>query len=310
LARRGHEVTLFATADSRCPVPLRSPVPVSYSVDSEKWDWQVYEAHQAREAFAAFRDFDVIHCHAYHFGMLFCDFVPVPSLHSVHIEPGPDYLFLARRTRNRHLHFASRHQARDFADLTGVHVVPHGVDMGQFRAPKPGERGDYLAFLGRFIPDKGPLEAIEIAKRAGLPLKLAAPRNAYYDHAIQSHVDGRNIQYVGELRGSEKSEFLSRARALVYPVRRGEPFGLVLVEAMASGLPVLALDEGAVPEIVAPGETGWIGKSVEDLVEAAGRLDGFDPARIRAIAESQWSGERMIDNMEKLLLQIVEEGRP
>jgi glycosyltransferase involved in cell wall biosynthesis len=308
LVKRGHEVSLYATADSRTSAALRSPVASSYSMDPTKWDWQLYEAFQAREGFAAWRDFDIIHCHSYHFGLLFCDFVPVPSLHTVHIDAGPDCRFLADRTKNRHLHFASQWQARDFAGCDGVHVIPHGIPMGEFRLADYGERGDYLAFLGRFIPEKGPLEAIEIARRAGMPLKLAAPRTQYFEQVIRPHVDGRAIEYVGELSGSEKAKFLANSRALLYPVRRGEPFGLVLVEAMACGVPVLAFGEGAVPEIVSHGKTGWIGRDIEELARAAARLDDFDPLSIRQHAEDHFSSERMIDQLERLMLRIVEKG--
>jgi glycosyltransferase involved in cell wall biosynthesis len=310
LTRRGHEVTLFATADSHVSCALRSPVATSYTTDAGKWDWQLYEAFQAREAFGAWRDFDLIHCHSYHFGLLYCDSVPIPSLHTVHIEPGPDFRFLAERTHNRHLHFASVWQAREFAGVPGAHVIPHGIDLGQYRVAAPAERGDYLAFLGRFIPEKGPLEAIAIAGQADMPLKLAAPHNDYYERVIRPHVDGRQVEYVGEVRGSSKTEFLSRARGLLYPVRRGEPFGLVLIEAMASGLPVLALGEGAVPEIVRHGETGWIGQDPVELARAARQLESFDPQAIRRRAEAHYSSEAMVERVEALMRRIVEEHHP
>src|SRR5690606_29254292 len=124
------------------------------------WDWQLYESFQVREAFRAANEFDVIHTHSYHFGLLYCDFVATPSVHSVHIEPGPDYRFLAERTTNRRIAFCSRYQARDFGGLSGIDVVPHGIDVGAFRVAPPAEREDYVLFLGRLMPDKGPLEAI------------------------------------------------------------------------------------------------------------------------------------------------------
>ncbi|MCC5874994.1 MAG: glycosyltransferase, partial [Candidatus Sumerlaeia bacterium] len=126
LVNRGHEVTLFALPSSRTAARLESPVKSSYADGVNAWDWQVYESFQVREAFRQWRDFDIIHCHSYHFGMLYCDFVPIPSLHSIHIEPGPDYLFLAQNTRNRHLHFCSQYQARDFSGVANTHVIPHG----------------------------------------------------------------------------------------------------------------------------------------------------------------------------------------
>lgn len=307
LVARGHDVTLFATAGSRTTAALRSPVPTGYRDDPRMWDWQLYEAYQAREAFAAWRDFDVIHCHAYHFGLLFCDFVPTPSLHSVHVEPGPDYLFLAQRTHNRHLHFCSRYQAEGFAGVAGVHVIPHGIDVNRFHVAPPQAREDYAVFLGRFIPDKGPLAAIRAAREFDIPLKLAAPANEYFEEAIRPEVDGRDVEYVGEVRNAEKADLLARARALLYPVERGEPFGLVLVEAMASGLPVVATNRGAVPEIVEHGRTGWIAEDPADLVRGLREVERLDRDAIRRRAEERFSSAVMVDRIEKTLVTVAEE---
>jgi glycosyltransferase involved in cell wall biosynthesis len=309
LVRRGHEVTLFAVAGSRTSASLRSPVKTSYTDNPRKWDFQLYEAYQVCEAFRAWRDFDVIHCHSYLHGLLFCDWVPIPSLHALHIRFGPDLRFLATRTSNRHLQFSSQWQARHCRDLPGVHVIPHGVEMAQFRVAPPKERGEHLAFLGRFIPEKGALQAIQLAKASSLPLKLAGPRNDLFAEKIAPLLDGRQFEYVGELQGRAKADFLATARALIYPIQRPEPFGLVLIEAMACGLPILALSRGAVPEIVVHGQTGWIAKSKTDLLEGLRVVDALDRQTIRRHAEERFSSEVMIDRIERLLLDIVAESR-
>jgi len=306
----GHEVTLFATADSRASVRLLSPVETGYTADPNKWDWQLYETYQAREAFARARQFDVIHCHAYHFGLLFCDAAPTPSLHSLHVEPGPDTTFLLRRTRRRRVHCCSRFQAAALDGLPGVHVVPHGLDLSRYGVAEPAEREDYVAFLGRFTPDKGVLEAIDLCARAGLPLRLAAPVNDYYRQAVAPRVDGRRVQCAGELRGRDKAQFLARARALLYPIRRPEPFGLVLVEALASGLPVVAYDRGAVAEIIDHGRTGWLGREPEDLLTGLERVEKLDRQAVRREAEVRFSAERMIQDLEALLLHTIEAPEP
>lgn len=306
LVRRGHDVTLFATADSKTSARLVSPVERSYMADVSKWDWQLYEAHQVSEVFRRADEFDVIHCHSYHFGLLFCDFVRTPSLHSFHIEPGPDYRFLAERTRNRHLQFCSQWQAREFDGMKGIHVIPHGIDLAQFPFHAEGARENYFAFLGRMIPEKGILEAIDLAERTGIPLKIAAPANDYYEQNVRHRIDGKAIEYLGELGPSERAEFLGKARALIYPVQRAEPFGLVLVEAMACGTPVLALNQGAVPEIVRDGETGWICNNLEELVNKADRIDHLDRKQIRKYVEQNFSSEIMIDRLESLMREIVE----
>lgn len=307
LVGRGHEVTLFALPDSRTAARLVSPVEKSYVDGVEAWDWQVYESFQVREAFRQWRDFDVIHCHSYHFGLLYCDFVPTPSLHSFHIEPGPDYRFLAGQTRNRHLHFCSRYQARDFSDIDHTHVIHHGLDLGTFTAPRQEEGGNYLAFLGRFIPGKGVDLAVKLARQTGFPLRLAGPHNEYFREKIEPHLVPGLIDYIGEVSGREKVDFLSGAHALVYPILDGEPFGLVLVEAMACGTPVIALNRGAVPEIVDHGSTGWVVDSFVEMVrgiEEVGRLD----RRSISQAARRFSHHRMVDEIENLM-KMIHEGR-
>ncbi|MCA9431452.1 MAG: glycosyltransferase family 4 protein [Candidatus Omnitrophica bacterium] len=306
LVERGHEVTLFASADSETTARLWSPVPLERHRNPAAWDWQIYEAFQVREAFRMWEEFDLIHCHSYHFGLLYCDLVPTPSLHSVHIEPGPDYRFLAESTTNRSLHFCSRFQAREFERVEGIEVIPHGVDPTLYDPKPDGKPGKYLAYLGRFHPDKGLPEAIEIAKKSGIPLKLAGPINDYYSNLLEPMIDGSHIQMVGEVDAKEKAKFLQDAKALLFPIQRGEPFGLVLIEAMACGVPVLATNRGAVSEIVVHGETGWIGESVEDLLEGIRRLEEFDPAKIRRHVEVNFSNARMVDRLENLMTRIVE----
>lgn len=309
LVRRGHEVTLFALPMSRTSARLVSPVKLSYTEGADAWDWQVYESYQVREAFMRWREFDIIHCHSYHFGMLYCDFVPTPSLHSFHIEPGPDYLFLARNTVNRHLHFCSRHQARDFAGVGNTHVVPHGLDLSICRPSLPvAERENYLAFLGRFIPGKGVDMAIRMAKETGFPLKLAGPENDYFRERVRPHLSPGLIEYAGEVAGQEKVDFLARAHALVYPILDGEPFGLVLVEAMACGTPVIALGCGAVPEIIDHGVTGWIAESYDGMIRGMDEVRALDPVRIIHEANSRFTHQRMTDGIERIMKLIVEEG--
>jgi len=309
LIRRGHEVTLFAVAASQTSAHLCSPVETSYAADPRKWDWQLYEAYQVSQAFRDAARFDLIHCHAYSYGFLFCDSVATPSLHSLHIEPGHDTRFLATRTRNRWIHFSSKFQAREFADVPRVHIIPHGIELAQYRVAGPDDRENYLLFLGRFIPEKGPLEAIDIARRAGVPLKLAAPENDYFREILRPQIDGKQIRYIGEVAGDTKRELLTRARALIYPIRDPEPFGLVLLEALASGLPILAFNRGSVSEIVTPGRTGFVGQTGSDLIEQLDSVDSLDRQEIRRDAEERFSHETMLDRLEQLMSHIVAEAK-
>lgn len=305
LVRRGHEVTLFALPSSRTSARLSSPVRQSYADGAgEGWDWQLYEAFQVREAFRRWREFDAIHCHSYHHGLLFCDFVPIPSLHSIHIEPGPDYRFLARRTANRALLFCSRHQARGFDDIPGTHIVPHGLDLDDCEPLPDSERGGYLAYLGRFIPGKGADLAVDYALESGIPLRLAGPRSPWFDEAIAPRLRPGLVDYAGSLDSADARRFLARSEALLYPIRDGEPFGLVLAEAMACGAPVVAFGRGAVPEIVEHGATGFIAEDGPGFVRGIRACAALDRGAVSARAKELFGHRRMAQSVERILASL------
>jgi glycosyltransferase involved in cell wall biosynthesis len=179
----------------------------------------------------------------------------------------------------------------------------HGLDTHNFEPGTVPE--DYLVFLGRFTPGKGVLAAIEIARRAGTRLLMAAPMSDYYRTSIAPHVDGEQIQYLGELDFAAKTALLRRARALLYPVQEGEPFGLVLVEAMACGTPIAALRCGAVPEIVRDGVSGYAFESVQELIAGLPRVYALDRLRVRAHAVECFDARRMVDDYERLYERVV-----
>jgi glycosyltransferase involved in cell wall biosynthesis len=216
-----------------------------------------------------------------------------PLLHSVHYTPAPEEVALWQRVPDAPFVALSDQQARHLAGLRVVATIPHGLDLARF-AVSPAA-GAYLVFLGRFTEGKGALDAIEIARRVGLPLKLAAEENAYYQEHIAAHVDGRHVEYVGEVDHDGKVALLGGARALLYPIRDGEPFGLVLAEAMACGTPVAALAAGAVPEFVDDGVTGRAFASVDALVAGLGDVLALDRSAVRRRAEERFDANRMID---------------
>jgi glycosyltransferase involved in cell wall biosynthesis len=191
-------------------------------------------------------------------------------------------------------------QRRALPEANWVANIPHGYPLDRYRMlpPGPGSAdGDYLAFLGRIAPDKGIDTAIDIARAAGMKLKIAARINSfdrpYWEEVIAPRVDGHDVAYVGEIGDDRKSEFLSRARALVFPIRWPEPFGLVMIEAMACGTPVIVFPAGAVPEVIEDGLTGRIVGSVADAVRAVGEVAALDRAAIRARFEERFGADRM-----------------
>jgi glycosyltransferase involved in cell wall biosynthesis len=192
----------------------------------------------------------------------------------------------------------SRDQRRSLArPINWVGNVYHGLprDLLPFRA---NPKGDYLAFLGRISPEKGPDRAIEIAARAGMKLKIAAKIDrvdqAYWDETVAPMIAAHpNVEYIGEINESQKADFLGNARALLFPIDWPEPFGLVMIEAMACGTPVIAFRCGSVPEVITPGKSGFIVKTPDEAIEALAKVEALDRTKVRESFEKRFTVERM-----------------
>jgi glycosyltransferase involved in cell wall biosynthesis len=186
-------------------------------------------------------------------------------------------------------------------------VVLHSVDTSRFAFR--ADPDDYLLFLGRFTPGKGVLQAIEVARRVGLPLRLAAAENDYYRDEIAPLVDGTHVSYVGEVDFAGKVALYGGARALLYPVQAGEPFGLVLAEAMACGTPAAALDCGAVREVVDDNVTGGIFADVDAMARGLARVLALDRSRVHRHAVARFGVDRMVDEYVAAYRAVVEQHR-
>ena len=295
LVARGHEVTLFATGNSRTSARLVATFARGYSDDPSLWPWELCELFNLSAAIERSRDFDVIHYQAMYapMSLAFSRVSQAPVVQTLHHAPSPPEVELWRRYPDAPFVAISSEQARLLEGLNVIATVHHGMDAGAFVfRPKPE---DYLLFLGRFTEGKGVLPAIEAARRAGMRLLLAAAENEYYRDTVAPHVDGRDIVYAGEVDHQAKVALLGGARALIYPVQAGEPFGLVVAEAMLCGTPVAALDRGAVRELVTDGETGGVFDSLDALVEGLPRVFALDRARVRASAVERFGADRMVD---------------
>jgi glycosyltransferase involved in cell wall biosynthesis len=187
-------------------------------------------------------------------------------------------------------------------------TVYHGLPLDLLRFTDT-PRGGYLAFLGRISPEKRPDRAIEIARHSGLPLKIAAKVDLadrdYFERHIEPLLDDPLVEYIGEIGESQKSEFLGNARALLFPIEWPEPFGLVIIESMACGTPVIAFPRGSVPEVIEEGVTGFVVESVEEAVAAVHRLDTLDRATIRRRFEEAFSATRMACDYEELYRKVL-----
>jgi glycosyltransferase involved in cell wall biosynthesis len=306
LVARGHEVTLFATGDSRTEAELRFYFTRGYEHDPDLWDWQLTEYLHAGHAYAHAAEFDVIHCHSYHFGLPFAQFVATPTVHTHHVHVEPGVIKAYRRRPDVHLVAVSKHHARAYEGRPNVELIPHGIDTAAFPFSETG--GDYLLFLGRMIRDKGPAQAIQIARSAGMPLILAGPVEQGFAEFVAPLLGGDAVRYVGRVAQPERDQLLAGAAALLYPLLYPEPFGLVPVEAMACGTPVLATDIGAVSELVEPGRSGYLAPNWEDLIELVPRALELDRREIRRCAVERFDYRRMVDQHEALYMRLVGAG--
>jgi glycosyltransferase involved in cell wall biosynthesis len=295
LVARGHQVTLFATGTSRTSADLHVTLPKGYGEDLAQWPWEMCEMLNLAAALERATDFDVIHYQAmsWPISLPMTRLVPVPLVQTIHHAPGHDEIALWSRYPEAPFIAISAEQATRLAGLNVVATIHHAVDMDAFTFSATPE--DYLLYLGRFTEGKGILQAIEVARRTSRRLILAAAENDYYRTNVAHYVDGKQIVYAGEVGHAAKAALLGGAQALVYPVQAAEPFGLVLIEAMACGTPVAALGRGAVREIVDEGVTGIISESLDDLIARLPVLTSLDRVRIRERAAARFGVPRMID---------------
>jgi glycosyltransferase involved in cell wall biosynthesis len=306
LVRRGHDVTLFASGDSVTAARLVAVTPRALRLDAGSRD--VLAAEFIRELDLVFRNadaFDLIHCHVDYLAYPFAGLVATPTLHTVHGRLDLPYLRpVYRQFTTVPLVSISDAQRAPVANLglTWAGTVHHGLSPASM--PFTAEPEGYLAFLGRLSPEKQPDVAIEVARRAGMPLRIAAKIDAadreYYERVVAPLLDDPLVEFVGEIDDAHKAAFLGNARALLFPIDWPEPFGLVMIEAMACGTPVVARPCGSVPEIVRPGVNGFIADSVAELVDAVKRIDTIDRARCREDFEERFSVRRMVDDYEAL----------
>ena len=304
LVRRGHDVTLFAVGDSVTTAELRSCYAQGYRETEEIWDWRVPETLNAAWAFEHANDFDVMHSHSYHFALPFSRFVSTPVVHTYHVQLGPEVLEGFRRYPEAHLVAISNFQRSELDGFDDVPVIHNGIDADAF--PFSPKRGEYLAFLGRMISSKGAAEAVRVARELEIPLIMAGPSTDWFERDVRPAIDERLIRYVGTVDAAGRNELLAGAAALLYPITYPEPFGLVMVEAMACGTPVAAFGVGAVPEVVEQGVGGqWVPPG-EGLAKAVRSAVELDRGRVRAAAVERFDYRRMVDAYEGLYRRFAQ----
>jgi glycosyltransferase involved in cell wall biosynthesis len=302
LVRRGHEVTLFASGDSVSQAKLESIHPRALRLDSEVKEYGVYEALHLNNVFQQADSFDVIHSHVGYPVLPYTRFVKTPIVHTLHMPFTQDNrkLFLAAKEQP----FISISDAQVDASLglNYVATVHNAIDVSRHRFFPRSDESPYLAFLGRLSPEKGPHHAIAIAKQTGLTLKMAGKVDPvdkeYFEREIEPLIDGEQIQFLGEANHTQKNQLLGGAIAMLFPITWREPFGLVMIESMAAGTPVIAMRMGSTPEIIVHGKTGYLCDSVEECIQSVGRLAEIDRLDCRDHAADQFGVERMVDGYE------------
>jgi glycosyltransferase involved in cell wall biosynthesis len=296
VALGNHEVTLFASGDSTTAARLYPIIPTSLRRSQSMRDWVPVYVYMIETVRRLSSDFDIIHFHIDTLPFSVFSRETVPFLSTVHGRLDlPEYALAYNLFPDIALVSISDAQRRPLQSVNWKRTIYHGLPSDLLTPTSSTQ--SYLAFLGRISPEKGIASAIRIALRSGIPLKIAAKIDEvdtkYYHEKIGPMVDGNFIEFVGEIGDNKKSDFLSGAHALLFPIDWPEPFGLAVIEAYACGTPVIAFDRGSIPEIIDHGVTGFIVGDESSAVEALDHLGELDRSEIRRIFEQRFTASRM-----------------
>jgi glycosyltransferase involved in cell wall biosynthesis len=313
LVRQGHQVTLFASGDSVTEARLVAIVRRALRLDGihNSLPYNIIMLDQVASRMA---EFDVLHFHIDFFHYPIFRNMAHKTLTTLHGRQDlPELPDIYRAFPHMPLVSISDHQRLPVPPVNWMGTVYHGMPENKFRLG--GGEGGYLAFLGRICADKGPVEAIEIARRAGMPLKIAAKVDPvdkpYFESVVAPLIEqSPHVDYIGEINDGQKQDFLGNAAALLFPICWPEPFGLVMIEAMACGTPVIAFAAGSVPEILEDGLTGYIVKDAASAAKAVGHIDWLYRPTIRARFEERFSAWAMARDYLKIYGQLVALDKP
>jgi len=303
LVRRGVDVTLFATADSVTTARLVGTAPTGYSEDSSLHA-KAWEALHISTVFERAGEFDLIHNSFDFLPLSYSGLVDTPVLTTIHGFSSEQIVPVFEKYNESGYYVAisdaDRHERLDY-----VATIHHGIDLAEFELEE--KPGDYLLFFGRIHPDKGTVEAIDVAERAGMPLVIAGivQDRDYFEQLVEPRLDGERVSFVGPVGPDRRAGLLGGARALLHLVNFDEPFGFSVVEAMACGTPVIATRRGSMVEIVRHDENGFLVDTQEEAVAAVDASSSLDRAAVRASVEGRFDIERMVDDYVALYEHVV-----
>ena len=309
LVAMGHDVTLFASGDSTTSAKLDAPWPRSLRLDPDIRDWVATYALMIEYVRQRADQFDVLHFHIDYWPNSVFTRQDVPFVTTLHGRLDlPEFAAVYRMFPQVPLVSISNSQRKPLPDVGWAATIYHGMPENLL-TPVPVAKRDYLAFLGRISPEKGIERAIQIAGRCGMKLKVAAKVDKadadYFKASVEPLLADANVEFIGEINDSQKPAFLSGARALLFPIDWPEPFGLVMIEAMACGCPVIAMCRGSVPEVMDDGISGFVVDNVDEAVAAFGRLDEIDRNGVRAQFEKRFTSRRMAADYVDLYTRLI-----
>ncbi len=309
LVRRGHEVTLFASGDSCSLAELESVHPQALRLDKNVKECGIYEMLQISRVYEQADQFDIIHSHMGCSVLPAAGLVKTPTVHTLHGIFTSDNQKMFMHRRKQPFVSISNAQRELKLGLNYVATVYNGTDPAQYDFYEQPDSSPYLAFLGRISPEKGVHLAIEIAKRSGWHLKIAGKVDVvdveYFEQEIKPHIDGKQIEFLGEANHAQKSALLGGAVATLFPITWREPFGLVMIESMATGTPVIAMNLGSAPEVIEHGKTGFLCSTVDECLAALEQIPTLNRADCRQHVVDHFSVKRMVDGYEAVYREIV-----
>lgn len=317
LVERGHKVTLFASGDSITKGKLVSIRKKPLLDDGVKWTDQAFSLLNITEVFSRRKDFDIIHCHNDILELYFASLMGTPTVHTMHNPLHSDKKINGRREvlrEFRHLNYVSISKSQRALSDVNLHIVQNvynGIDVHSFKFVKKPQ--DHFLWIARVDKYKGIGNAIAAAERAKEKLLMAGrldyTQEAYFKQSIKPHLDGRRIKFIGEIGGNQKNAFFGSGKALLYPIEWPEPFGLVMVEAMACGTPVIGFRKGSVPEIVKNGVTGFVVDTIPEMMRAMKKIHTIDRRKCREWVEQKFSISAMVDGYERVYEKVLRDAR-
>ena len=314
LVRRGHEVTLFASGDSVTSARLKAVYEKALRLDSSIKEPVIYEQMMLGQVYQHADEFDIIHSHVGCAALLGSSLVKTPTVHTLHGIFTADNEKLFRQFAAQPYTSITNAQREPQLGLNYVHTIYNGIQVADYPFQPQPESPPYLAFVGRLSPEKGPCQAIAIAQAAGLPLKIAGKIDsvdqAFYQEQVQPLIDGKQIQYLGEVSHTQKVQLLAGARATLFPITWREPFGLVMIESMATGTPVIGMSLGSVPEVINNNKTGFVCHSLEEMIQCVPAAMQLDRQTCRDWVVAQFSIERMTDEYEVAYQKVLRQLTP